>query len=105
MDEATVSLVAIVIIPVLFVSLFYFAMALMVWPYARPIIPFGLLLLFVLFPPLFPFLLLYLFFVFAFRPVHSHETVVVRGVIVEPSTRGRIRTVSTSVVGTRGNRV
>ena len=105
MDDSTVSLVAIIVIPVLFVSLFYFAIALMVWPYARPIVPFGLLLLFVFFPPLFPFLLFYLLFVFAFRPISANETVVVRGVIVEPSTRGRIRPASTSVVGTRGNRV
>jgi len=49
-----------ILLPTLFALFLYFATVLCVWPYARPHIPFFLLLLLVLFPPFFPGLLFYL---------------------------------------------
>ena len=48
------------VVPGVLVSLFYCSAALMVWPYARPILPVWILFFAILIPPLFPFLLLYL---------------------------------------------
>lgn len=102
----TATIVGVIVIPLFLGLMLYLAAALCVWPYARPIFPFGLLLLFILFPPFFPFFLIYMLF-FVFWPVPFFTRNVVVGYptatveIVEPSTRGRIRPIATSASGNR----
>ena len=56
-DEPVVMLV---FLPSLFFLMIYLAIAIAMWPYARPRVPFGFILLALLFPPLLPVLLLFL---------------------------------------------
>lgn len=57
-----------VLIPTWIGLLLYSALALSVYPYARPLLPFWLLLIAILVPPLFPFLLMYLAVALCFLP-------------------------------------
>lgn len=89
--------IGIFLIPIFLGVLFYLAMVLCLWPYARPIFPFGFLFLLILFPPIFPFLLIYVLFftLYASPPVSRRVIFVSRTpssiAIVEPATRGRVR--------------
>ena len=106
MSEATV--VGWILAPIFLGVLLYMGLALMVWPYARPRLPFALLLLAILVPPLFPFLLVYLLVaVLCLPPVvllpppalaaAPPPPLAVRTatiVVVEPDARGRVRAAS-----------
>jgi hypothetical protein len=100
------TIVNVLVVPLFLGLILYITAALCVWPYARPIFPFGLLLLFIIFPPFFPFFLIYML-LFVFWPVPLSTSNVVVGYptatvgIVEPSTRGRIRPIATSTFGNR----
>ena len=90
--------------PLLIGGIFYFAICLATWPYAKSILPLWIFLLFFLFPPLFPFLLLYLLFAtwVVMEPASVRRADVV---IVQASTRGRTLPPPTRVFPTRGNQV
>lgn len=66
-----------IFLPILVVSLLYFAVTAYVWPYARPIVPLWFLLLVIFFPPFFPFFFFYILFAASLRPVLARPTVVV----------------------------
>jgi hypothetical protein len=111
MDNATIAMshsstaaedvVAIVLIPIIFSLLFYATMTVLVWPYARPVIPLWIIIFAILFPPFFFFLVFYLLFValplapIAVEPVYVVEkpNTMVRAVIVERSPRSSPRRV------------
>ena len=97
-----------IVVPTVLGVLFYASLALCMWPYARPVLPFYLLLFGILFPPLFPFLFFYVLFAIVLfpRPAYLPERSVV--VIVDESARGRTAAVpshAARVTATRGNRV
>lgn len=94
-EEAVVVWVTIVSFWVL---LFYSLTAMFVWPHARPVFPFGVLLLCILFPPFFPFLL----FILLLRLLYGEPT---RVVIVEPAADTRRAGRTMSVHQFSGNRV
>ena len=90
-----------IMVPLFLSLLFYVAIVLFTWPYARPLVPLALLWLALLVPPLFPFLLFYVLFSlwciapvmvvsqpvsFVATPSHTHVIAVVEG-----SGRGRLR--------------
>ena len=78
-------------IPILLSSLFYCAVVLMTWPYARPLVPLWLLFLCILVPPFFPFLAFYLLFTIVyFSPVLTTTFGPREIVVVEASNRGRV---------------
>ena len=85
--ESTDSLVVWFIIPVALGFLLYSAFLIFMYPYARPIVPFWLLLVGFLFPPFFPFLSVYVLLTLcAFSP-RRHNTSVI---VVDASARGRV---------------
>ena len=110
-----------VFLPIFISALFYCSLVLFTWPYARPIIPFWLLIFAVLIPPFFPFLAVYILFLvcIATPPIaSSSESSTVRQgnviVVINPSRRGTLGVVpvvpakddkKTAVTQTRGNRV
>lgn len=95
MSETTVDSIAVgwVLLPVLLGLLFYCAIVLCTWPYARPIVPIWLLFFAILIPPFFPFLLFYLLWFTLLFPVVV-EPPPPRGrqvvLVIEPSGRGRV---------------
>lgn len=100
-DEAHV--VGWIVLPVLVGSMLYFALSLMVWPYARPMFPFWILFALLLFPPFFPFVVLYLLYFYCLvGPLVPIATPVIvtaqpaRGsiIVVDSGTRGRPRAVT-----------
>lgn len=80
-----------VVVPIFLGMLFYFATVLVVWPYARPLIPLWLLFLCIVLPPFFPLLLFYLLVIICVTPFPPARTAVTEVIVVEPSTRGRVR--------------
>jgi hypothetical protein len=90
-----------ILLPTLFALFLYFVAVLCVWPYARPRVPFFLLLFLVFFPPLFPGLLAYLLFLWCvFAPVVEPPAPTV--IFVE---RGQVRGHASARLPARGNRV
>ena len=97
-----------IVVPAVLGVLLYSSLALCMWPYARPVLPFYLLLFGILFPPFFPFLFFYVLFAIILfpRPAYVPERNVV--VIVDESARGRTMAVPSYAArsnATRGNRV
>lgn len=107
-----------VFLPIFISALFYCSLVLFTWPYARPIIPFWLLIFAVLVPPFFPFLAVYILFLVCLatppiasssEPSTSRQGNVI--VVLHPSRRGTLTTIpvkddkKTAVTNTRGNRV
>jgi len=106
--SSTETTVGWVIVPLFLSVIVYMALSLMVWPYARPLMPLTVLLLGLLVPPLFPFLLAYVLVALlclappaltepAAAPTVPHDLAAVRTatiVIVEPDARGRVRAAS-----------
>ena len=74
-----------VLIPAWFGLLLYSALALTVYPYARPLLSFWLLLVAILVPPLFTLLLVYLAFALCFFP--PSRIVIVQGEVATRGTR------------------
>ena len=94
--------IAVILIPILFGLFFYATMTVLLWPYARPVVPLWIIVFAILFPPFFPFLVFYvLFFAIPVAPVVVEQPVYVvegrsrpvRAVLVEPSPRGEPRRV------------
>lgn len=79
-------------LPIVVGLLFYMLTAMVVWPYARSIMPFYLILFAILIPPFFPFLLLYLGFTLCFvsypAPLYYDERPVIVVVSDEPTKKG-----------------
>lgn len=96
----TDAIVGLIVVPAFLGLVLYMSVALFVWPIARPLVPLTILLLFLFLPPLFPFLVLYLLFVSCSFGLRRPD-VVREVVVVEPSTRGRVRPVVTSRSGNR----
>lgn len=107
-----------VFLPIFISALFYCSLVLFTWPYARPIIPFWLLIFAVLVPPFFPFLAVYILFLVCLatpplvsspNPTTKREGNVI--VVLNPSRRGTLTAIpvkddkKTAVTNTRGNRV
>lgn len=93
-----------ILLPVFLGTMIYCSAVLFTWPYARPVVPFWLLLLCILVPVLFPFLFLYILIIVCLPlPRRDHPRPVI--VVVEPSTRGRVVAVSRPRTITNGNRV
>ena len=90
-DEESALLVLWIVLPATLLFCSYTMAAYYAWPYARPLMPLGILLLAIVFPPLFPLLLLYIFCLppwrFGPRPVASNEVVVVRVESSRPPSR------------------
>ena len=86
----------------LFAILFYTSCVVATWPYARPIFPFWIFILFVFIPPAFPFLLFYLFITACFFTLPFYDTYpnppVATVVVVEETPKKR-------ATSNRGNRV
>lgn len=104
-DESTGEVIAWIVFPIVLGTLLYMALALFVWPYARPIFPLWILLLCIFFPPFFPFLLFYMLIFVAFSASAYRRPVVVW---VPPSQRGVVRTATARpamTVRSAGNRV
>lgn len=81
-----------IVVPIVLGSLLYMTMALFVWPYARPYMPVGFLLLCILIPPLFPFLVLFLLSTICLFPVRTRTSeiyIVAEGVPAAPATTRR----------------
>lgn len=77
-----------IVLPAVLGVLIYSTAALMLWPYARPIVPPWVILIAILIPPFFPVLLFYLFILACLvpRPVVTGPEIIV----VDASTRGRV---------------
>ena len=72
-----------ILLPAVVGAFFYMALAVCVWPYARPILPLWILLFAIFVPPLFPLVLWYVLVVACFlrpavAPVEQPVIVVVR---------------------------
>lgn len=88
-DDDTARLIGWILIPTLLGCFLYTCVALMVWPYARPVLPFWILFVSILFPPFLPFLLFYLLFLFLFT---TPSTVVEQPSVIYVVERGtRVR--------------
>lgn len=91
-NDDTALLLGWILIPTLLGCFLYTCVALMVWPYARPILPFWLLFVCILFPPFLPFLLFYLLFLFLLTTTST--TVVEQPAVIYVVERGtRVRPV------------
>ena len=74
------------ILPSFILLLIYTAISFAVWPYARPIMPIWVLILFIFLPPFFPFLLFYLLiFVCLLSPDPYYQQRPVIVVVEEPT--------------------
>ena len=84
-----------IVLPIFLVSMFYFMVILLTWPYARPVTPLWIIILCILFPPAFPLLLIFVLATAA-RPVQvvsvgqGQDVQVAEVIVVEP-VRGRVR--------------
>lgn len=73
-DESVENASVFLIVPIFLAALFYLALALWLYPHARPVMPISLLIFGLLFPPFLPFVFFYTLYTFYTRPV----------IIVEP---------------------
>ena len=73
-DEDVENASVFLIVPIFLAALFYLALALWLYPHARPFMPISLLIFGILFPPFLPFVFFYTLYMFYTRPVIFVET-------------------------------